>query len=212
MVARRNVLMLTSVALCALLIAQFQNCAPTSALPDQTPSVSGEVRVIDEFNKAEIQFVSEEVQVHDEAEQADISGLCHRTRNGAVLSWSVYASPGDPQPLLHGSSRCGSGRFSVLLPEMPGIVCGVNHLLVVEGEWGASTFTHILRRCQPLAAEEIETPLDSPVGTFCSLEYQPALDAAKPCVKVCYRNQMVVSEQSIARGQCSGLAAKLAAQ
>lgn len=193
----------------ALLLSQFQNCAPAGGAGSQ-PGQSGEIRAIEDWNKAEIQFVAPEIQIHDEAEVTDISGLCNRSRNGAGLRWAIWAEQKMNAPMLTGYTRCGSGQFSVTLDELPNMVCGEKHLLVVEGDWGASTFTYVVRRCQPLAAEVVSSPEGSPQGTMCSIEYQPAIDNPDRCVQVCYRDNKMISSRPATMDQCSGLAAKLA--
>ena len=210
MVTRRHVSIFTSIGLLSLLLTQFQNCGPAPVGP-QGQSHSGEIRTIDDWNKAEIQFVSEDVQVHDEAAVTGVGGLCNRSHTGAKLRWAIWAGQQTSAPLLSGESPCKNGQFSVTLDELPNMVCGVKHLLVVEGDWGASTFTHVLRRCQPLVSEEIAAPQESPAGTVCSLEYQPAhIEGSDPCTQVCYRDDKVVLSQAVPNIQCSGIAAKLA--
>src|SRR5688572_24199330 len=140
---RRYVLSLTIVALTAALLFQFQNCAPATPASQAGDS---DVRLIEDFSKSEIQFVSEDVQVHDEASTTGVGGLCNRSRNGARLRWAISVTEQAGRPLVAGEAECRSGQFSVRLEDLPNMVCGVKHLLVVEGEWGASTFTHILRR------------------------------------------------------------------
>lgn len=175
-----------------------------------TGTTGGDARVIEDFNKAEIQFISDDVQVHDEAAQTDVDGLCNRSRNNAGLKWAIYASDKDTKPLVIGESKCERGQFDVKLEGLPDMVCGVKHLLVVEGDWGASTFTHLSRRCQPLAAEIVAAPQDSPVGTTCSLEYQASTEDGSNCSQVCYRGDKVVMNFPVPAQQCSGIMAKLA--
>ncbi len=206
---KRYVLTITSLAMTSLLLFQFQNCAPAGSVTASTGVGSvGDARLIEDFNKAEIQFVSDEVQVHDEAAATGIDGLCNRSHNNAKLRWAIMGDEEGMKPLVTGQSKCERGQFNVELSDLPNIVCGVNHLLVVEGEWGASTFTHVMRRCQPLAAESVAAPQDSPAGTVCSIEYQAA--TRDSCTQVCYRDDKVVLTQPVGAEHCSGIAAKLA--
>ncbi len=209
MISRRNVSIFTSIAAVTLLLTQFQNCAPAQSTADNS-GVSGEVRTIEDWNKAEIQFLAPEIQVHDEALNTGVGGLCNRSHSGARLRWAIWAGQKTSSPLLAGDSECKGGSFNVSLDELPNLVCGVKHLLVVEGEWGASTFTHVLRRCQPLASELVAVPNEAPQGTQCSLEYQPGAEDGAPCNQVCYRDNKVVLNRSMPAIQCSGIAAKLA--
>ena len=210
MVSQRNVSIFTSVAIVTLLLTQFQNCAPAT-VSEGSNAQSGEVRVIEDWNKAEIQFYSNEVQVHDEAEATGVGGLCNRNHNGAQVRWAIWAGQKTNAPLLSGLSTCAGGSFNVGLDQLPNLVCGVKHLLVAEGDWGASTFTHVLRRCQPLAAEFVAAPSEAPTGTQCSLEYQlAASEEVDPCTQVCYRDNKVVLSRAVPAAQCSSIAAKLA--
>lgn len=192
------------------MLTQFQNCAPATNSQQASSSVGGEERIVDEWNKAEIQFVSPDVQVHDEAVAAGIDGLCNREHNGASLRWAIWAGDRSSAPVMAGASSCNMGQFQITVEQLPDMVCGVKHLLVVEGDWGGSTFTHVSRRCQPLAAESVAPPENSPMGTVCSLEYTPATEEAAPCTQVCYREDKLVSSQPVEKAQCSGIAAKLA--
>jgi|GEM_PF-4003551 len=210
MVSRRNVSILTSLAVVTLLMTQFQNCAPAGVSGDAAATQGGEVRAIEDWNKAEIQFLQPEVQVHDEAESTGVGGLCNRSHNGAKLRWAIWAGQKTNAPLLSGESSCAAGSFNVDLEELPNLVCGVKHLLIVEGDWGASTFTHVLRRCQPLAAELIAAPSEAPMGTQCTLEFAPGSDDGDPCTQVCYRDNKVVMNRAVPADQCSSLATKLA--
>jgi hypothetical protein len=210
MALQRNVSIITSVAIVGLLITQFQNCAPAN-VAEGGNAQNGEVRVIEDWNKAEIQFYANEVQVHDEAESTGVGGLCNRSHNGSQLRWAIWAGQKINEPLLSGQSNCAAGSFNVGIDELPNLVCGVKHLLIVEGDWGGSTFTHVLRRCQPLAAEFVAAPSEAPAGTQCSLEYQPAAaEEGDPCTQVCYRDNKVVLTRAVPAGQCSSIAAKLA--
>lgn len=212
MVVRRNALIVFSLTLGAILLTQFQNCAPAKmAGTDSASSVSGEARTIEDWNKAELEFYQANVQIHDEADVAGIDGLCNRSHNGASLKWSIWAGQKSNTPLFSGTSQCQSGKFSVNVEDLAEMVCGDSHLLVVEADWGVSTFTHVTRRCQPLASEQLDIPSGSPIGTECSLEYQPSADEEGPCVQICYRDNKVVANRVLPIQQCSALVAKLQA-
>lgn len=195
------------------MLSQFQNCAPPAAQQTAGSASPGTVvGIVDNLNKSTIQFVSPEAQIQDEAMSADISGLCARDRDGAGLKWAVYDEQNMRRPLAIGSSSCNHGQFSVNLAQLDQYVCGVNHMLVVEGDWGASTMAHFSRRCQPLISVEEAAPEAMPYGTTCSLEYSPASAADQPCLRVCYRSNQVVFSQPLDVTQCSSLAASLAGQ
>ena len=182
---------------------------PTHRQKEERPSTASTaapagVRLVDDFAKAEIQFVSTDVQIHDEALFTVVRGLCGRQHNGARLTWSVSASE------LKGIATCQSGQFGVHLSQLDDMVCGVEHLLVVDADWGASTFTRVFRRCQPLATELIVAPEGSPGGTQCALEYNPDGEAAATCAKSCYRDDKLVFAIPVELEQCSGLVTQLA--
>lgn len=210
MITQRHVLTITSVAITSLLLFNFQNCAPAGNSLGAGTGATGDARIVDDFSKAEIQFVSEDVQVHDEAAQTEVDGLCNRSHNNARLKWAIYEGENQMKPVQAGESQCARGQFEVALSDLNGLECGRRHLLVVEGEWGASTFTHLSRRCQPLAAEEVEAPQDSPIGTTCSVEIQSNTINGSNCTQVCYRGDKVVMSQPVENSMCSNIAAKVA--
>ena len=209
MLNRRNVLILSFSLLNALLLFQFQNCAPANLPAAQASNGDGDVRIIDEFNKSEIQFPTDETEIHDEAISANLDGLCSRRHSGAKLRWALHGDHSDGHPLLTGESSCQSGQFFVEMLNLNDVECGVHHLLVVEGEWGGMAVTRFTKRCEPLASEPIDVPGDSPLGTVCTLEYQP-VSSLSSCLKVCYRESKVVFHESVDSKMCSGLMQKLA--
>lgn len=209
MIARRHVSIVMITGALALALSQFQNCAPTNL--QAQPSVDSNVKIIDEYNKAEISFISEDTQIHDEAVVATVDGLCARTHNGAGLSWAVYASSLGGKPLATGQSLCQMGGFRVQLAALENLDCGEHHLLVVEGDWGGSAVSRVSKRCQPLASEPIPAPASSPMGTQCSLEYRAAAGSADACMEVCYRDSKVVLAKSVEANQCQPIVDKLVA-
>lgn len=211
MMSRRHVFTFSATLGVLLMMTQFQNCGPAAQSGARGASSSGshsaDARLVEDFNKVEIQFATAGVQLHDEASEADVSGLCNRSHNGAVLKWTIWAGTG--QPLLKGESTCAAGGFDLQLEHLDQVICGVDHQLLVEGDWGGSAFTHLVRRCQPLASEPLPAvAANQPAGTTCALEYVPSGD--EPCSQVCYRQGQVMSQVTVERVQCSGLAAKLA--
>lgn len=166
--------------------------------------------MVDEWNKSEIQFISEDVQIHDQAAATAVGGLCNRSRSGSHLKWALLSGEQNSKPLAGGESDCHMGNFEVELANLDELDCGVPHLLAVEGEWGGSTYTHVIRRCQPLASEAVAAPSNSPMGTSCELEYSAASLEQNPCTQVCYRDNKVVMIGAVAPEMCSSLAAKLA--
>jgi hypothetical protein len=212
MMSRRNVFTALLVFWASLVLTQFQNCAPagnSASASAGTSAGGGNISIVDDLNKAELQFAQQSIQIHDEVSDASLTGLCSRLHNGAGLRWSIR-SGGDAsgEALVSGTATCSRGQFGVRVEGLEDMVCGVDHLLVVEGDWGGSTFTHVSKRCQPLASEASAAPEGSPFGTECELEYQPA--GGDPCTLVCYREQKVVLSKAVEAAQCSGLAARLA--
>jgi hypothetical protein len=207
--SQRKLSILLLSAFGAIVLSQFQNCAPapSSSIAAGGPQTDSQVRLIDDLAKAELQFVQSEVQLHDEAPAADVGGLCNRSRNGAKLKWTIVDQD-SAKPLMVGESVCERGQFSLNLSALDQMVCGVNHQLVVEGEWGASAHTNFMRRCQPVVSEPVQAPESSPYGTECSLEYTPGSELA--CAQVCYRQKTVMQIFELDKSKCSDLAARLA--
>lgn len=193
--------------LVGIVLFHFQNCAPVQPTANSSASTTPGARVIDDYNKVEIQFAASEVQLHDDLNAADVSGLCNRSHNGAALGWSLLTQ--DNQVLASGDSRCGSGAFSVHMDGLEQMACGVPYQLAIQGDWGGVALTNFVRRCQPLAREDVAAA-GSPGGTSCALEYVPREDAQSPCAQVCYRGGIVVSQSAVEAGRCSGMVARLA--
>lgn len=208
MLARRHVSILTIAGLLTLVLTQFQNCAPST--PMQTDSSSGQVKIVDEYNKSDVQFVSEDVQARDDVAAVDVDGLCSREHNGQRLHWRLSGDDPSAQPLIEGSATCKSGQFQVNVEDLEHLDCGNSHLVVVESDWGASGYTRLTRRCQPLVSQEVVAPEQSPYGTSCSLEYNAGVGSAQACQKVCYRDGKMVTSQAVDVGQCQPMVAKLA--
>src|SRR3954467_10307434 len=100
---RRNVLTLIIFFALPVLLFHFQNCAPSSSTSAMSSTGSGgHARLIEDLNKAQIQFVSESAEIQDEALAVDIAGLCNRDHNGAGLRWSVWAGQNTSRPLAQG--------------------------------------------------------------------------------------------------------------
>lgn len=170
---------------------------------------SDSIRIVDDFSKTELQFALSSFQIHDEVVQTGLSGLCTRNHTGARLQWGVYADERMDQPLVSGTVECRSGQFMIEVGGLEQMVCGLDHIVAVQGDWGGIARAKISRRCQPLASEAISPPTDSPWGTVCSLEFHPVGELDPPCAQVCYRDDKVISIQSVDEAQCSGLASKL---
>lgn len=204
--SRRYVSIFSILILSSVVLFQFQNCAPATSPSSSSSGGSNQVHLIEDFNKAQIQFASNEIQLHDDVAQADVTGLCNRDHNGAPLRWTVWG--GANGPMLSGDSICQNGQFLAHLTGLNQVVCGVSHQLVIEGDWGASAYTKFSVRCQPVASESTPAPANSPFGTQCELEYQPGSDPS--CTQVCYRQQQVVSLQPVESSSCSQLVDRLA--
>jgi hypothetical protein len=207
MKSRHQLVSLISLFALPLLLFYFQNCAPPGSLSAEEQS---KVHLVDDLQKSQIQFVSPQVEIRDEATSVGIDGFCNSDYNGAQLRFSVWTDQNAVGPLFSGTSTCDHGRFRVVLSQLEQFVCGVSHVLAVEGAWGASAFDHFVRRCQPLASQIVTPPLGSPEGTVCLLEYSPVTEVAQPCFQVCYRDDKVVYSSSEQVGQCSTLASGLA--
>lgn len=204
---KRNVSILSVTVLTAVVLFYFQNCAPAGQLASDSDPLNPEVRIVDEWNKSQIQFAQDSVQVHDEALQVAVGGLCNREHNNEKISWALWGDEASA-PLLLGGSLCKSGQFAFNILDLGTVVCGIPYRLVVEGEWGAVARATFEKRCQPLASEIIAAPESSPVGTECTVEYVPA--GASTCSQVCYRASQVVLNVAVDPRRCAGLAQKLA--
>src|SRR4051812_35316750 len=104
MLSQRYVSLFCLLAIASALLFHFQNCAPVKPSGSNT-SRGSDARLIDDYNKSEIQFVTSEVQLRDEAITAEVTGMCNHSRNGAALKWSLWTSSGEV--LTGGESLCG---------------------------------------------------------------------------------------------------------
>lgn len=190
--------------LSTLLLVHFQNCAPVKP-SDSYASPGAQPRLIDEYNKSEIQFVEPEVQLHSAMAAADISGMCSRSHNGSSLKWTLWAATGET--VSEGASHCGSGSFHVEIADLEKIACGKNYQLVIEGDWGDSAFTAFIRRCEPWAAEILSPQHGVPPGTECAIELA---HAKGNCTQACYRGGLLVSQTAVEPSLCSNIASRVA--
>lgn len=211
MTNRRYVLTFISLVLLPLTLFHFQNCAPPNSSA-RASSDGSKVGLIDNLNKASIQFVTADSQVQDDAKTVEIFGLCSRDHDNAVLKWTVFDEYGSQKILAQGISQCDHGQFGVEIDELDQYVCGVSHMLVVEGDWGGSTFSNFTRRCQPLISTDATPDQNMPLGTTCSIEYSAAGESGPTCQRLCYRANQVVFSQPLDVSSCSTLAASLAGQ
>lgn len=208
MSSRRNVLIAGLVVLCTVLLTQFQNCAPAPQPMAGSSGTDPDARVIDEFNKSQIQFPASSLQISDEASSAEITGLCSRAHNGARVRWTLWAPTGET--IANGVGSCSGGGFSLHIERIEQLDCGVNFQLVAEGEWGESAFTGFSRWCQPLARQALPDAGQLPTGTLCELEYVPSDESESPCSQVCFRAGIVVSQTPLEASRCSEMASGLA--
>lgn len=143
----RNVLAISFIL--ATILFNFQNCAP--AIAPTADLADGEVRIVDDWSKAEIQFATEEVRIEEEEASAIVSGLCNRKYNNAQLRWALYADESG-RAVKVGSAECRSGQFAFDVSNLDNLDCGISHRLVVEGDWGGMAFTQFEKVCQSLQA------------------------------------------------------------
>ena len=205
MVMRRHVLTLASLLLCTLVLFHFQNCAPSGKFP-VSDTAGGGVRIIDDLDKAQLQFVNPDIGVQGAVLTTEITGLCNRDHSGARLRWAVWAGEESPLPVMTGDSYCHNGQFNFEVGDMEQMVCGVKHAIVAAGDWGSSTMATITRLCPPLASYALAAPQGSPFGTSCALEYNPGNESLSICTKVCYRDGKVVSSVAEEVSSCNALA------
>lgn len=207
MYTRRNVFTVLWIIGLPVLLSGYQNCAPSGGAGVNAGSGS-EVGIVDEFNKASIQFVTPEIDVQSEVFATDLSGFCSRQHTDAQLKWAIWSPQKSEHPVLSGLGNCQGGEFVLKVDQLDQIPCGVQHTVLVEGDWGGSTYARVSRRCLPLASRDVAAPAGSPHGTQCALEY--ASGAAQDCRRICYRDSKVIFNQALESSQCSDMTADLA--
>jgi hypothetical protein len=203
---KKHVSVVSVSAMLALLLTQFQNCAPARSVAgaDATTDYTDSRVSMDGVGTKDIAFALSKVELRDDATSAAVGGLCDRSHEGAHLSLSVVDGA---QAIDSAVGTCTKGQFSIDLSNVESLVCGVPHQLVVEGDWGGSAAVQFERRCQPVMSQVVD-PGDSPAGTLCQLEYAPA--AAAGCQRVCYRLDQVINTTVVDADQCHQMATQLA--
>lgn len=208
MLKRRYVASFHIAFISAVILTNFQNCAPAPTSMN-APGGDSTVRLIDDYSSSELQFATNKVEVRDEVASAGVNGLCNNSRNGAHLRFALWLEDDDSRPVLAGESFCRSGQFSLGLIDLDQVVCGIPHRLVVEGDWGGIAQAEFEKRCQPLASEPVAAE-SMPPGTRCEIEYVPSTQSGSNCTQVCYREDIVVSSSPVESLRCSSLMQKLA--
>jgi len=209
MVVRRRLFSIASMlGLSALVLSQFQNCAPAGQLSSEDSA--SRVKVVDDFNKAQIRFGTEDIEVGDVSSMAEINGQCHHQFNGSVIQWSIWSETGDP--VVSGETECKGGQFHVRLEDLEQFVCGEGHQLAVQAEGIGTASVTFIRRCPPIASRPVEVRNQTPYGTYCAIEYSrvPVLGRESPCSRVCYRENVIMSQTPEEDAACSAMIADLA--
>lgn len=112
------------------------------------------VKIVDDYNKAEIQFATDQVHIQESDSSTIVSGLCNRKFNHAQLRWALWADDESSRPLMIGDSECRSGQFAFDISNLENLVCGVQHRLVIEGDWGGTAITQFDKICAQAQAAQ----------------------------------------------------------
>ncbi len=207
MKSQKNVYTLSSILLIAALLTQFQNCGSTSAGSSAQSHTSDTTQLIDEYSKSELQFVLDEVEVIDGVQSTTIDGFCSRARTGLMIQWRLFEESHMNSPVAReGELKCKSGQFSAPLEGVDALTCGEAHLILVEGEWGVSSFARVTVRCEPPLRKWLNTDSENlPYGTSCALESRPSSSGPEVCQKICVRADKVVYKENLEASSCSEL-------
>lgn len=205
MKSRRNVFTCLLILLVTALLPQFQNCGSTSGSEASVSSGSGDVRLVDEYGKSEIQFIADNIELADDVEATTIDGFCSREHTGELIDFKLFSDDHMNGPVIGvGQVVCQSGQFRVPLGLLQNLVCGEEHLLLVEAHWGHSSFARVKVRCEPPIRAWLDTE-GLTYGTRCSLESWPGSSGPEICQRVCSRDGKIVFKENRDAFECSNL-------
>lgn len=129
-----------------LALIQYQNCAPSNQVLDQTEAESnadGSADVIDRVQVGGIAFAQNKVSVFSD-EEVVVLGMCDQS--GSMISWSLSNSSGEV--IERGLSECDLGAFEVVLSGRWRSHCDQNLSLAAALGAKASSKTVVEAFCQ----------------------------------------------------------------
>ncbi len=140
----------------AMVLSQFQNCAPapTSGLNGAAPGEGSEVRIVDRWYAEKISFMASTYYVEPDVTSVNIEGLCNDEAGSGAVEWQAVhhdASMGADEVLSAGVSSCEGGGFDVQLAWNQASLSQCDDTLEVRasvpGQAGQAS-THLRLNCQ----------------------------------------------------------------
>jgi hypothetical protein len=188
----------------ALVLFQYQNCAPSEALrTGYSESVDGSVRVIEDWDLDKIAFVDTSVEIQAGTQTLLIEGVCSR-RETEQLDW-LLQSP-QHEGLQRGFVSCEGGGFSLKLLEVSELLCGVGYTLEISDENGLGASLSLSKRCQPLSSKPAADK-GGLSGRGCYLE-KTANPEGIECQRVCYAEGRVYFREDESGELCNAIVSK----
>lgn len=198
---RKNGRIVLIAGLGALVLFQYQNCAPSEALRSgYSESVDGSVRVIEDWDLNKLVFSDTVIEIQPGAQTLVIEGVCSR-RETEQLDWLLQSS--QHEGLQRGFVSCEGGGFSLKLLDISELLCGVGYSLQISDENGLGASLSLSKRCQPLSSMPIADK-SGLSGRSCYLE-KTAIPEGIVCQKVCYGEGRVYSREDESGELCNSI-------
>ena len=186
----------------AILLAQFQNCAPAGS--HMGTDVSDEIRVIEDWIEAKVTFVEPALDLQADVDSMGLEGLCAR-KGADLLMWQLNDDQGEV--LFRGEAQCLGGGFALEMDQLNSLDCGNDHWLWVTTPEGEGAALRVKKRCPPVFYEMVEGDSDGTEACYMELVGQ---DEDMSCQKVCYLEGRVYYQENEDLGACSQMQARAA--
>jgi hypothetical protein len=201
-----------------LMLFSHQNCAPTghsvanaangAGLVGAPSAPDAPVSIIDESKSAmHVSFSAKAVEIHAQANEVQLDGLCGVNQEGSVLAWHANAINSDGSEgseFARGFADCSAGVFKVQLSPTQDLACDQKYQVTARLGLGAAGEVVLTRRC---AAANIADGTSFkaavvPAGTDASCVLEKSSPSS--CSVVCYSEDGVVrGEKSLDANSCS---------
>lgn len=186
----------------AILLFQFQNCAPAGS--HMSADVSDEIRVIEDWVEAKVTFVEPALELATDVTRIELEGLCAR-KGTNLLMWQLNDERGEV--VLDGQAQCLGGGFALEMDELNSLGCDVAHWLWVTTPEGEGAALRVKRRCPPISYEVVEGSSGDSESCYMELVDE---NQELNCQKVCYMEGRVYYQESEDLGACSQMQARAA--
>ena len=142
---KRNIKLTGIFASIALLMFNYQNCAPPSV---GQGAITGEVRTADDWNQSKLLFVtSNQIFSNDDA-NLTLHGVCNRIGENGILSYSISESnSGLEVEAGEQNDFCEGGGFRLNVQNVASIDCDISYQVHVKSTLGYEDLMFISKSC-----------------------------------------------------------------